>query len=283
MISLTTRSSKRAASAKVLKRRVAYLEDRHHESHKDKTIFAAHNHNCPGSHRDDFIQSCLRNDAAYQKERAGKVGKRSKTLFNEIIYSSDLGAHLTDAERDSIELLVINEFARNTPCRVAWHTTPSTGRADLHILAAAKDYDCPPRVSLWRSFGGKKGRHLYHTMDLVDEKIAKELNKTRVKEKKVRSARRVHRDRIRELTGKLKRDLANELAPLGLAMAELKQGIEKLGYKVVKETAKNISVLFNGNKRPNRYNKADLFRRIAEAPDPSKKKGKNDPDPEPEI
>jgi hypothetical protein len=266
MISLTTRSPVRAASQKVLRRRVAYLEDRQHESHRDKIIYPARNYNCFGDDGEDFVQACIRTDDAYQAARLGRPGKPSKSLFNELIYSSDLGAHLTDLERESIELLTINEFARNTPCRTAWHTNASTGRADLHILAAAKDDDYPPRVSLWRSFGGSKGRHLYHTMDLVDARIAKQLNKVRPKEKKIRSARKAHKQRIQTLTGKVKADLAKELAPLGLAMSELRKGIEKLGYKVLKETAKNISVLFAGAKRPSRYNKVDLIKKIAEIP-----------------
>lgn len=271
MISLTTRCNQRASSKKVLRRRVAYLEDKAHESHRDKIIYPAKNYNCPDQTGEAFVNRCIALDADYQAARLGRPGRPSTSLFNEIIYSSDVGAHLTDLERESIELLTINEFARNTPCRVAWHVNQATGRADLHILAAAKDDDYPPKVSLWRSFGGSKGRHLYHTMDLVDARIAKQLNKSRSPEKKIRSARKAHKERVQELTGKKKPNLATELAPLELPMSGLRKGIEKLGYKVVKETDKNISVMFDGGKRPSRYNKVDLLKDIAKIPLKEKK------------
>jgi hypothetical protein len=263
---LISRSKQRAKSQKVLRGRVSYLEDRNHESHKGKIIFPAQNLNCQSQSGEDFVSECVRTDEAYQESRLGKPGRPSDALFVEIVYSSPTGAHLNDLERDSIAKIALNQFARNTACRYAWHVNEHTGRADLHCLLAAKDDDYPPRIALWRDFGGKKGKHLYASMDRLGTSIAKELNKKRSPEKHLKSAEQVHKENISKITGKKKLDLASELAPLKLSQAELVEGIESLGYEVTKETDTNVSVMFPGSKRAARFNKPDLLKRIAEIP-----------------
>jgi hypothetical protein len=263
---LISRNKQRSKSQKVLRGRVAYLEDREHSAHVGKIIYPAQNLNCPGPDAEDFVAECVRVDALYQEARSGKRGKPSTTLFVEIVYSSPTGAHLTDLERDSIAKISLNEFARNTACRYAWHVNEKTGRADLHCLLAAKDDDYPPRIALWRDFGGKDGKHLYASMDRLGTDIVKELNKKRSPDRQLKSAEQVHKERVSKLTDKKKPDLASELAPLNLSQSELAAGIKHLGYTVTKETDKNISVLFADSKRPARFNKAALLKTIADIP-----------------
>ncbi len=263
---LISRNKQRSKSVKVLRGRVAYLEDRDHENHLGKIIYPAQNLNCPGAGGEDFVSECIRTDDLYQAARLGRRGRPSDTLFTEIVYSSPTGAHLTDLERDSISKIALNQFARNTAARYAWHVNGKTGRADLHILLAAKDDDYPPRIALWRDFGGKDGAHLYASMDRLGTAIVKNLNKARPPEKQLKSAEQVHKEKIKGKTGNNKPDLAAELAPLNLSQSELVGGIKSLGYNVTKETEKNISILFSGNKRPARFNRAELLKRIAEVP-----------------
>jgi hypothetical protein len=263
---LISRNKQRAKSQKVLRGRVAYLEDREHSAHVDKIIYPARNLNCGGPGGEDFVSECIRTDDAYQAYRVGLPGRPSETLFVEIVYSSPTGAHLTDLERDSIATIALNQFARNTACRYGWHANPKTGRADLHILLAAKDDDYPPKIALWRDFGGKDGAHLYASMDRLGTSIVKALNKERSLEQQLKSAEQVHKEKVKGITGKNKSDLAAELAPLNLSQAELVEGIKSLGYNVTKETDKNISVLFPGSKRAARFNRSELLRNIAEVP-----------------
>jgi hypothetical protein len=258
---LISRNRQRAKSVKVLRGRVAYLEDQKHKSHVGKIIYPAHNLNC-GASGEDFVAECVRADDAYQAHRIGKRGRPADGLFIEIVYSSPTGAHLTDLERDSIAKISLNQFARNTACRYAWHVNSETGRADLHILLAAKDDDYPPKISLWRDFGGTNGAHLYASMDRLGTSIVKDLNKGRSPEMQLKSAEQVHKERIINK----KPDLAAELAPLNLSQAELAEGIISLGYDITKETDKNISVFFPNSKRPSRFNKSELLRKIAEVP-----------------
>lgn len=281
---LISRSKQRAKSQKVLRGRVAYLVDQDHKAHVGKIIYPAQNFNCPGPDGEDFVSECIKADEAYQEARSGRPGKPSLALFVEIIYSSQTGAHLTDLERDSIAKIALNEFARNTACRYGWHINPETGRADLHILLAAKDDDYPPKIALWRDFGGKNGRHLYASMDRLGTTIVKALNKKRSKDRQLKSAEQVHKERIKSITGKNKPDLAAELAPLSLSQAELVDGIKSLGYNVTKDTETNVSIMFPGSKRSARFSKSDLLRKIAEIPllGPVKewkpKKWKNEPE-----
>ncbi len=265
---LISRNKQRAKSVKVLRGRVAYLEDQKHKSHVGKIIYPAHNLNCPGASGEHFVAECVRADDAYQAHRIGKRGRPADGLFIEIVYSSQTGAHLTDLERDSIAKISLNQFARNTAARYAWHVNSETGRADLHILLAAKDDDYPPKIALWRDFGGKNGSHLYASMDRLGTSIVKDLNKGRSPEAQLQSAEQVHKERMKEKYQLLEKpDLAAELANLNLSQAELVKGIKSLGYNVTKDTDKNVSVLFKNSKRPSRFNKSDLLKRIAEVPD----------------
>jgi hypothetical protein len=263
---LISRNRQRSKSQTVLKERVIYIENPNDPNHAGKTLLPAKNHNCPGPRGEDFMAECIRADDEYQEAHLGRRGKPSTTLFVEIIYSSPTAAHLNDLERGSIENMALNEFARNTAARFAWHLDPATGRADLHILLAAKDDDYPPRIALWRDFGGKNGKHLYASMDRLGTTIVKDLNKGRTPDRHLKSAEQVHKEKRATFSEKEKPDLISELAALNLSQSELVEGIKSLGYNVTKDTDKNVSVLFPGHKRAARFNKSDLLKNIAEAP-----------------
>jgi hypothetical protein len=185
-------------------------------------------------------------------------------LFEEFIYSTPKGANLTEAERESTELMLVNEFSRHAACRVAWHSNAETGRSDLHLLIASKNDDFPSTLTIWSKFGGSGKKNIITTINRLSKDIIKKLNKTRSKDKKLKSAPQVYRDNLE--TNKDIKSLAQELAELKLAPDELREGLETLGYEITRENDETVSVKFPGSLKAKRYNKANLFRDIAEIP-----------------
>ena len=194
--------------------------------------------------------------------------KSSPRLLEEVIYSSPHGAHLTDLERASIEGMIIQQVGRSTACRAAWHLDMNTGRADFHVLLAAKNTDYPPRVTLWADFGGEGGRHIYAEFDKLNKEITTEINNNPLRKTKVKSADQVRRESAEKVIGK-KDPLWKELAekyPSRIDKENIRQAIEVLGYKVTKRTKKSVSIRFSktavGPKgkptKVRRYNLADL-------------------------
>ena len=264
MIKPIRRSPARAGSLKILRRRIIYIEDRTCEDHRGLVIYPAVNYNCAGPKGKDFEEQCLKTDELYRNSpERRKGGKPSKRLFEEFIWSSPEAANLTEPERKSTEITLVNAFARHSAVRLAWHENPETKRWDAHVLIASKNNDWPTRLTIYSQFGAGK-KHIISVINRVSKDIIKSLNKTRPK--KLKSAMEVHRERRRELTGKKTPSLAKELAKLNLAPDELAKGIKKLGYTITRDNENTISVKFPGNKRAHRYNKADLLREIAEVP-----------------
>jgi hypothetical protein len=249
-----------AARTKTLRERVEYIEDESAPTHIRKRVLQARNHNCPGPGADDFIAEVNRLHVAYLKWRARKRGKRSATLFGELVYSTQYSALLTGLERALVERKMLDLIGKKTACRLGWHHDPETGRDDLHVLFAAKTNHFPPEVTLWAEFGGGK-RHIYGALDRLDAEIAAALNAGRPPDQVLKSAPEVYKEIVFGIIGK-KPDLDAELAKVQFAPANLDDAIEQLGHKVTKVTATHISVLFPGRKRPNRYNIADLLQRI---------------------
>ena len=178
--------------------------------------------------------------------------KSSPRLLEEVIYSSPHGAHLTDLERASIEGMIIQQVGRSTACRAAWHLDMNTGRADFHVLLAAKNTDYPPRVTLWADFGGEGGRHIYAEFDKLNKEITTEINNNPLRKTKVKSADQVRRESAEKVIGK-KDPLWKELAekyPSRIDEENIRQAIEVLGYKAVGPKGKPTKV--------RRYNLADL-------------------------
>lgn len=260
MIKPIRRSTGRAGSLKILKRRITYLEDKTHEDHKKLTIYNSVNYNCSGPKGQDFEAQCVKAHKEYlaSPERS-KGGKPNKRLFEEFIYSSPEGAHLNELERKIIEMTIVNNFARHSAVRCGWHVNEKSGRCDLHVLIAAKNSDWPARLTIASQFGDGKP-NIIGVINKVSDGIIQDLNKSR--ETKLKSAMSVFRERKAEMFGK-RPSLAGELASLDIAPKDLRRGIEGLGYEVTRENDKTISVKFPGAKRASKYNRADLIREMA--------------------
>lgn len=265
MIKLVKRSTRRAASAAILAERVDYISDHAHPDHKNKTIYPAKNYNCPNNSSKTFIDQVHKLEEAYRQARKGKRGKRSPRLFEEVVYSSPHGGNLTALERESVEAMLINLFARTTACRTAWHVDQVTGRADLHVFLAAKNLDYPPRLTLWADYGGEGGRHIYAEFDKLDSTIANHLNGNPNRKTKLKSASKIHKERVGVGNSP---SLAQEIAAVtkdNVTIANIGKVITSLGHSVPKTTSRSISVIFAGRKKPRRFNLEDLLADIASA------------------
>lgn len=260
-VTLLSHPPSRASRPKTLRDRVEYIENEDAPTHVRKKVLRARNHNCPDPSAEDFIAEVCRLHACYLRWRGRKRGKRSSTLFGELVYSTSYSALLTREERALIEGKMLQVIGKKTACRLGWHHDPDTGRDDLHVLFAAKTNYFPPELTLWAEFGGGK-RHIYAALDRLDMEIAATLNSRRPLDRQLKSAPEIHKAKVLRVIGD-KPDLAAELSRLRFAPAELAAAIKQLGYKVTKVTSTNISVLFPGRKRPNRYNIADLLQKIA--------------------
>lgn len=273
MIKLTRRSTVRASSRAKLADRATYITDYTHPDHKGKTICPAQNYGCPHYTRKAFIDEVLRLDAHYKKRRAGRRGKRSPRLFEEIIYSTPEGAFPTEAERDAIEGMIINTIARNTACRCAWHLDDDTGRADLHILLASKDHD--GLLTLWANFGGKDGQHINAEFDRLDDDITAYLNQQDEPRPPLKSAATVRRKNNAPFAAELA-----EKHPEPITADTLLHTLAILGYTVTKATKKTVSVVFTGKKRAHRYNIEDLVLNIEIARERIRQREKSQPEKE---
>lgn len=262
MIKPIKRSTGRAGSLKILKRRIEYLEDRNHADHQKLVIYNSVNYNCSGSSGKAFEVQCVKSDKEYlaSPERS-KGGKPNRRLFEEFIYSSPEGAHLNELERKAIELTLVNNFARHSAVRAGWHVNEKSGRCDLHLLIASKNSDFPARLTLSSEFGGGK-KNIISVINQVSEEIILDLNETR--ETKLKSAMEVHREKKAALG---KPSLAVELAKKrGVEEPEdIRKAIEDLKYEVTRDSDTHISIKFPGKVRAQKYNKDKLLSDIVSA------------------
>jgi hypothetical protein len=265
MIKPITRKPSNASSAAILRKRIRYIEDKKHPDHAKVSVYKATNYRCSNATGKAFEKACISSNEAYQKSKERRLGgRKTMRLFEEFIYSTPKGANLTEAERESTELMLVNEFSPHSACRVAWHSNAETGRSDLHLLIASKSDDYPPVLTIWNKFGGSGKKNIITAINRLSKDIINKLNKTRAKDKKLKSAQQVYRDILE--TDKDIKSLAEELAELKLAPAELREGLETLGYEITRENEETVSVKFPGSLKAKRYNKANLFRDIAEIP-----------------
>jgi hypothetical protein len=256
MIKHVKRSTPRAASQAILAERVVYISNPSHPDHSGKTIHPARNHNCSEQSPEGFIAETIRLDDQYRKSREGKRGKRSRRLFEEVVYSSPHAANLTSLERESVEAMIINLIGRTTTCRTAWHVDEATGRADLHVLLGAKNSDYPPKVTLWADFGGKSGRHIFAEFDRIDQRITQQLNRAPERVPKLKSANDVHQEQVGKVIGN-KLTLAAEIAAQTqnpITSDNIAETIKALGHSVTRLTAHTVSVVFRGRQKARRFN-----------------------------
>jgi hypothetical protein len=163
-----------------------------------------------------------------------------------------------------VETMLINLLGRRTACRTAWHVDESTGRADLHVLLAAKTQDYPPRVTLWADFGGSEGSHIYAEFDKLDDLIIRQLNRAVERKTKLKSASKIRKEKADKVIGK-KSSLAAEIAAKvkGFVTRDnIAETIDNLGHVVSKVTDRSISVVFNCRTKPRRYNIDELLASI---------------------
>jgi hypothetical protein len=270
MIKQLKRLKVRASSLKTLQSRIVYLENQQHEDHQDVVVYPSVNYNCGGQPGKAFVNEVIKADELYfASPDRQKGGKPSTRLFEEFVYSTPMGAFLNANERKEIELSLVNSFARHAAVRLGWHVNETTGRSDLHILIAAKNNDWPAKLTLPSQFGHGKPC-IISVINRVSKEITDNMNKTRPE--KLKTAIEVHKEKEQLRTGKT-HNLAKELAPLGLAPDELREGIESLGYSVTRENENTISVKFPNSKRASRYNKHELIRAMAASEDGPKPGG----------
>lgn len=284
MIKPVNRKSEEYSSLLALERIVRYLSNHKHPNHRNKAVLPARNYNCPGDSTNEFIGSILIADEQYQKFREGKRGKRTKALFQELIYSSHEHSKLTQDERDFIEKLIVSKLPPNTPMRTAWHIDKKSGREDMHILLSAKTIDYPPKVSVSAHFGGG-GRHIYAEFTLLDSHITRMLNqnperkpvKSMVKKRKENAAKFVNAP---PLAQELARSFARTKLPLTPESIQILT--KKLGYEVVSLAEKFMAVKFRPpDGKTRRFGISKLINDIQISLDLNKVK--NSPQPEIEI
>ena len=253
-IKLVKRCTRSAASVPRLRERVGYLEDASHSNHLRKSLQPPRNYNCLSQAAQDFIGEVIRIDAEYKRSRIGKGRKKSRRLFEEVVYSSAHFAYLTLREREFVEAKIISLICSDTACRTAWHIDDDTGRADLHIFFASKNLEFPPMMTLWCKFGGKGKPHIYAAFDDADDDIARYLSRERGT--RIKSAQDIRRERSIATKG-AKPTLAKEIATrleISITRESLATAIAKLGHSVTKVSPALVFVIFKGGKKTFKYN-----------------------------
>lgn len=276
MIKVVKRHTLRASSQKILAARVVYIADATHPDHLNKIIGTPKNYNCPDQTEDGFINEVIRLDSEYLKYREGKRGKRTKRLFEEIVYSSPYLADLTDDELDIAEEIVVAALVPDAAARSNRHKSKpgkkkaKKGRTDFHILTSAKTTGYPPTTTIWGKFGGKGKACIFPALDELDAEIARRINARRKPEHRIKSRLDVRREQAIAAKGQ-KPSLAQEIAEanptLLITAKNIRATIEALGHAVPKITDRFISIIFSGAKKPRRYNLPELLEGIALAQD----------------
>jgi len=240
----------RSKSLNVLGNRVRYIEDSEHENHHGKIVLPSRNYKCGGQEARDFLFAITQGIQRYVQRREGLRGKRTERSWGEYVYSSEEGTVpkadgtamepcLSAEERDAVEqALLAGPFGRS-PCRTAWHIDVQSGRCDCHFLVGAHD----DRGVIWANDGfGKGKKNLKLELERIEEAIVARLNlRRRPPGRQLRTPREAH-IRSRKKAGK--KTLAQKLAALGWngQPDKLAPLVEKLGYQVIKQTAKTITV-----------------------------------------
>lgn len=267
MIKLVKRHTNRACSKLILAERVAYIADASHEDHLNKILGTPRNYNCPDETAEAFIAEVVRLDAGYQKFRAGKRGKRTRRIFEEIVYSSPHFADMTDEELDIAEDMVVKALVPNAAARSNRHKDTKTHRTDFHILLSAKTSDYPPTTTIWGKFGGSGHACIFAAFDMLDDQIARRINEDRESDRHIKSRVQVRHEKAIAAKG-IKPTLAEEIAANTtppVTAENIQAAIEACGHVVPKITDRFVSVIFSGAKRPRRYNLPDLIDAITVA------------------
>jgi len=256
-------------SVKALFRRAVYCADQKDKNHTDKLVLPSRNHNCAGNKIWHFLLAVLRRFVTYLRMRQGRRGKRTAKKWVEIIYSSENGKVkrndgtvepcLDQNERDLIEKKLLAGPIGCGSGRLTWHLCLVTGRCDLHMLTGIHDEN----GTIWLNNGfGHGGKNLKLALERIEEEALCEINRRRPSNLQLQMPRQVHVS-SRKKAGK--KTLAQKLAKIGWhgEHDKLAVAVKKLGYKVIKQTAKTITVESaaqkpGGKEKRTRYNIATL-------------------------
>lgn len=233
---------------KVLFCRVRYIADPDDKNHADKVVLPSRNHNCAGNKMWHFLLSVIRRFHKYKERRQGKRGKRTRKKWEEYIYSSENGSMvgvdgtkepcLNSDERDILERGFLAGPIGRGSARLGWHICKITGRCDLHILPSI--HDAVGVIWTNQGFGNGK-KNLKLELERIEEKLLRQINRRRAHDRQLKTPRQAHTS-SRKKAGK--KTLAQKLAAIGWAGQhdKLAAAVQKLGYKVIKQTAKTITV-----------------------------------------
>lgn len=266
MIKIVKRSAARASSEMILARRLAYLANDAHRNHQNKELSKATDKQGRISSPRLFIERIKRTRDKYIQYREGRRGKRTRRLFEEIVYSSPHHAFLTPKERATAQRLIANSMAPNSPIHAVWHTDKLTGRADLHVIVSTVTSDFPPRTTIWSQFGARKA-NIFTSLDALDDHIAAAINNFRPISEHVKSRLQVRAEKSAPYK-KMHPPLAEEIARTSIgpiATTNVVRAIQVAGHRVTRVTPNFISVLFIGSKRPRRFNLNSLLEDVASA------------------
>lgn len=253
MIDFVSRSPHKAASLGFLKVHISYLSDLQHSDHKGKVEIHTPKIFNSKPTREGFITAVIDAEESYIKFRTGLKGKRTARIWDEAIYRSPDNTDLDEGERAMVELTMLS-IKPGTPTFLQWHYTTGRKSWDLHVLTPAKSSDWPPRVHLSAEFGGGK-KHIYATLERLDQDLVDSLNEHRPPHKRIVSAREKRKEKAKKAIGKrpkLAQKIA-EKAPKGVTADDLLGVITALGHTITKVSERFISVLFKGRKQPRRY------------------------------
>jgi hypothetical protein len=244
-----------------LRKRVNYISAADHDNHKGKIVKPARNHNCPGQSKDDFVTMAERLRYAYEKRGQGN---RTRRLFDEIVYSSDNGAHLTDQERELIETVLIADLCPHAAVRTAWHVDPLTGRSDLHILLSATDENL--KVIFGRAVG-----NAIMAFQRLDRAVAAMLNTNPDRASNQQTAAiDVHAEKVRlkyrtKKVPSLSEQIARKFPGTTITAANIGDALAALGHTVKEITKAVVRVTFRDCHTVRPFPLRELLLQIGEA------------------
>ena len=253
MIKRVKRSPRRAASSAVLTERVDYISDPLHDDHLDKTILPARNYGCPDQTKESFIALVIDLDDRYRdsRARARKCGKRTARIFDEVIYSSEKEAFLTQKELDEIEKKIMDKLMakyQDAAIRTAWHISPN-GRADLHLLISAKAAIITAKSTKYEVVFGRAVGNSIIAFQTVDREISTLLNANPERRLTHTAAIDVQIKRtIAKYKVKKPATLAQQIAKKfrqEVTAENLGAILQKLGHKLAKITKGTAYVIFH--------------------------------------
>lgn len=248
--------------------RVDYVEDPNDKNHIDKTLSVARNYNCADQSKESFVRRTKEFDAAYYAYRAGRKGQKGDDFFREYTYSSEPGAFLTQAECEIIEKIIIAILAGpNAAVRVGWHFSPD-GRADAHLLIAAKA-PCTENPDAYIYLFGRAIGNEVAAMQAADRKIAKYLNSNPDRRIVHTAAIDVYiankNEKYKGKSRKLGHQIARKFPGLKITADNIGEVLRKLGHEVLAVTANAVSLIFKGRQNESCLPLRNLLLSIGEA------------------